>query len=756
MLAVSNRKRDVTNLLLAYGSNIYHQDDSGWSAQDYATLSDDPILLRYIADYSKWEKGGESSADALRILSMLDHPGRAGDLGITLGAPATNIKNITTELRTHHRTDTPSSSNKVGFALVPCKGINPTACLKDRRKREEIRGERRDPDEELARDNTTLREEVATLRAKLSRLRLRREGDERRHLEDNGALKEKTNELRKELKRSEEALAQAVSQRDRQVATLKMEAALLATQMDHLNGDKERLESEADALRARLEVAARELKENQDSREGLERALQCEQHTQRDLEEARGHAKEMDGTLRWEKEHASQWATKGEAVQERLAQLQSDNLLLRQQLEDLQSQGFLKERAVAGAQETFRDLITHLRAEAEKQCADLREQIGRHEAEKANQEGALRQLQQELADTLKKQSMSEASLEVSVHCRNKLEEDKHQLQEEIERIQSRLENEQREVKKLKKLKELAELWLEQEMKRNEQLRKKLEAELARCAQLESANAELWTELSSVWRLQKSYDDLQKSYDDLQKSKLQLEEIAGLRHQVQRHAFDLDRAERYKRDAEDRAKQEVKQKLEEVNLFLQTQAASQEALEQVRAANHAALRHQLESELGKLQRSQQEVDLLKESAHSKLERANEMLAESNTRLLQERSRSGSLLAGGFGGGSLSAGPMRETISFGGLEFSRPLGLAGGLVNPTERPQASKRRVEAYVGKMQKQMEQAIKMELDKSRAEMSAASARILSGSSTLLNRNPNPVSRAYQEYLEEMRKNLGI
>ncbi|KAJ7308282.1 hypothetical protein JRQ81_008811 [Phrynocephalus forsythii] len=292
-----------------------------------------------------------------------------------------------------------------------------------------------------------------------------------------------------------------------------------------------------------------------------------------------------------------------------------------------------------------------------------------------------------------------------------------------------------------------------------QLRKKLEAESARRAQLESANAELQAELSSARRLHKSYDDLQKS-------KLQLEEeIAGLRHQVQRHAFDLDQAERSKRDAEDRAKQEVKQKLEEVNLFLQTQAASQEALEQIRAASHASLRHQmetrirdLESELGKLQRSQQEVDWLKESAHSKLERANEMLAESNARLLQERSRSGSVLAGSFWGGSLSADPAPETLSFGhlgggGLAFSRPLGLAGGLVDPAGRPRASKRRVEAYVAKMQKKMEQAIKMELDKAREEMDAASAHIsmigsVGGSSTLLNPNPDPVSKAYQEYLE--------
>ncbi|KAJ7308446.1 hypothetical protein JRQ81_008995 [Phrynocephalus forsythii] len=644
LLAISSGQRNAVNLLLAYESDVSHRDDSGRSAWDYATMSDNPSLLQNIAYYSKGKKEGESSVDTQRIPSTSDRPGRAGDPG------ATNTEGLL-KLGAEEEEEEEEKEKDLDFPW------------------DSEAGECRDPDEELVLDNAMLREEVATLRAELSRLQLRREEDKRRHLEDNGALEEKSIKLRKELKRSKEALAQAVSQRDGQVAALKTEAALLATQMDHLKGDKEKLENEANALRARLWAATRELEESRDSREGLDRALQLErdeaqrlkdrledearalreangglsqrlgqaerranalegelqqathalryktlllEKTQRDLEEARGRAKELDSALQREKEQASQWAAKGEAIQERLAQLQSDNLLLRQRLEDLQSQGLLKERAVAGAQETIRDLSPTSGPRPRSRCSRRRSgtrswppvaptcgsRLGGTTQKKANQEGVLRQLQQELADALKRQS----SLEISVRCCNKLKEDKQHLQEEIKRIQSRLENERKKVKNLKDLKESAELRLEQEKKRNgelqeeynrirklvgdikkkleeyengetslqdsfhgglknecseidklEQLRKKLEVQSARRAQLELANAELQAKLS-VWRLQKRCDDLQRSYDDLQKSKLQLQEgITGLRHQVQRHTFDLKQAGWYKRDAEDRVK-----------------------------------------------------------------------------------------------------------------------------------------------------------------------------------------------------------
>lgn len=47
-------------------------------------------------------------------------------------------------------------------------------------------------------------------------------------------------------------------------------------------------------------------------------------------------------------------------------------------------------------------------------------------------------MQQELADSLKKQSMTEASLEVSTRYRIDLEEDKQQFLKEIERMKCKV------------------------------------------------------------------------------------------------------------------------------------------------------------------------------------------------------------------------------------------------------------------------------------------------------------------------------
>lgn len=52
----------------------------------------------------------------------------------------------------------------------------------------------------------------------------------------------------------------------------------------------------------------------------------------------------------------------------------------------------------------------------------------------------VRQLQQELADALKKQSMSEASLEVTTRYRSDLEEDKLHLQKELEKVKTEVRN----------------------------------------------------------------------------------------------------------------------------------------------------------------------------------------------------------------------------------------------------------------------------------------------------------------------------
>uniref|UniRef100_A0A8D2CU19 CCDC144C-like coiled-coil domain-containing protein n=1 Tax=Sciurus vulgaris TaxID=55149 RepID=A0A8D2CU19_SCIVU len=73
------------------------------------------------------------------------------------------------------------------------------------------------------------------------------------------------------------------------------------------------------------------------------------------------------------------------------------------------------------------------------ECNHLKERLYQYENEKAEREVVVRQLQQELADTLKKQSMSEASLEVSSRYRISLEDETQDLKKKLAQIRSQLQ-----------------------------------------------------------------------------------------------------------------------------------------------------------------------------------------------------------------------------------------------------------------------------------------------------------------------------
>ncbi|XP_077194533.1 ankyrin repeat domain-containing protein 26 isoform X3 [Paroedura picta] len=928
-----------------------------------------------------------------------------------------------------------------------------------------------DQEKDLLCRNQILQNEIAVLRLELDQIKVHYQEEETRYIGENEALKEKNEELKKELKLNEEALTQTVFQYNGQINVTRTESAMLNSKLERMKEDKGRLEVEFDSYRSRLNFTTQELERTNTSKNDLERTLQRERdewvrlkdkwnhdlsnlqetnnsisqqlskteskanslenelqlvtHTlreknlliegiQRDLSQAQCRVKELENARQMEKDQINKYVVKQESLQERLAQLHSENLLLRQQLEDFQNQGIIKERVVSSVQDRFNDIFTKLRAESEKQfqmiedrnkelltkCNNLRDQVFKYETEKAEREGALRQLQQELADSLKKQSMSEATLEITTRYRNHLEEDKQELQKEIESMKSKLQqseeqyihsqrciqdlrsaldakeskvnvlpqnfqdlllassgvnaavksleehiqrlekenarleatnkeqtsrieilqkdlqdsaflhsrleelitvlqttkvhleeqlnhqkqtvlsitaqdthnmleeelksrtkldahlseldkektallaqfdNENKKVKKLAELKRSMEVQLNQEMKRNSELQKEcnemkkllkiakkklkeyeseenssqtdhqeemksrysemdlevgklktkieelshqLEMESTRCNQLKSTNRDLQEQLSYV-------KILHKDHEKLEKSKLQLEnEVANLRRHVQSNTMDYNQREQYKREVEEQARQEIRQKLEEVNLFLQTQAASQETLEQMRATNNASLKNQLEnrianlqSELARLKKSQQDNIYHRESIHtelekykglyleelktrkalgSKLDRANDKLSEANAKLLHERQKNKSLLTSGFVSGSLSANPGLETIPLGNLSsnltLNGTLSLGGGFINPSGNALSSKTRVEAYLAKMREELEKNITRELDQATTELHTGYVRVTplgstNGSSKNINMDQDEISTAAQQYLDVLKKN---
>ncbi|XP_056195449.1 ankyrin repeat domain-containing protein 26-like isoform X2 [Falco biarmicus] len=957
------------------------------------------------------------------------------------------------------------------------------------KKSEESSSER---EKDLLYKNQLLQDEIAVLRLELNQVRLRHQEEEGKYLEENETLKEKNEDLKKELKLNEEALTQTVLQYNAELDLLKTESAVLTSKLEQTNESKGRLETEIESFRSRLNAAVQELERHRSSEKDADRRfhrerdewhrlqdklhhdlsdmqetnkslsqqlckaeskankLENELHqlkqalrektlllemTQKELSQAQCQAKEYDHARQLEKDQASKLVIKQESLQERLAQLQSENLLLRQQLEDMQNKRIMKAEVVNDVQDRFNNILNKLRADTEKQvylieernkdlnakCSDLREQVFKYETDKVEREGMVRQLQQELADALKKQSMSEASLEVTTRYRSDLEEDKLRLQKELEKVKTELreleeqhlqsehcvhdlkaaldnkerevtassqklqellkassgtnttikqlqedvqrleienarleatvqqqsdriealqrdlqafasvhnhledlitslrttqaaaeghhhqetqkqnmlaltskdlhsmweehlksrfhleervaqldkekaellgqcESERKKVKKLVELKRPVELRLNEEMKRNldlqkdckrlkrllskatkklrvyeergglsqlnlqgemkntssemvnevgrlrtkvDELSQQLEIESKKCMQLEAQNHDLQEELSTM----------RGNHEKLEKSKSQLkEEVANLKHHVDTNMVDRSYLEQYKKEVEERAEQEIRQKLQEVNLFLQTQAASQDRLEQIRASHHASLRNQLkhrirdlERELDRIKNTQQDSIFQKESTQAevekykdlyleevknrrclanKLERANERLAEANAKLLQARHRSKPLIASSVVTGGLAASPVLYSTELGhignNLALNRSLSLGGSFLSPAVNTLASRNRVEAYVakllnqksvrlsllcsqihGKVRQELDEKITKELEQATAELETGSAGAspmvsTDGSSRNIHVDQDPLCRAIQEYRDVLTKNYLI
>ncbi|XP_039236943.1 ankyrin repeat domain-containing protein 26-like, partial [Pipra filicauda] len=215
-----------------------------------------------------------------------------------------------------------------------------------------------------------------------------------------------------------------------------------------------------------------------------------------------------------------------------------------------------------------------------------------------------------------------------------------------------------------------------------------------------------------------------------------------------------------------------------------QAASQDRLEQIRASHHASLRNQLkdrirdlECELDRIKNTQQDSTFQKESTQAevekyrelyleevktrkglakKLERANERLAEANTKLLRERHRSKSLITSSIVSGHLAASPLLYSTGLGhlgnSLGLNRSLSLGGNFLSPTENTLSPRNRVEAYVAKVRQELDEKITRDLQQATAELERGSA----GSSKNLQVDQDPLCRAIEEYRDVLTKNYLI
>ncbi|XP_032827394.2 uncharacterized protein LOC116952292 isoform X1 [Petromyzon marinus] len=360
----------------------------------------------------------------------------------------------------------------------------------------------------LALDNSKLQEEISVLNRDMQRQSASFREREELLMNEKNTLLENLEALRRKVNLNEDALQQAVQKYNVELSNAKAAAEENARRLEQERVGRERALEELETVRKQLLRATSErgdgLEENggpgqperrqrrrdaTELQELLEREgllsqqlsrtesrcseLESERHRQslelvekdhaletcrRELGAARQRAEELDVALRGGREETAKLLVREESQKERMVQAQSDNLLLRQQLQEASAKVLQKEAVVTGIQDRFDDLLSKLQADKNQReqvleernqelvasAICLKETLKKLEDEKNNNEDLLHQRKQDLADALKKLAMSEASLDFTVNHRTALEAEKSQLHNNLESQRQQLLEKERE------------------------------------------------------------------------------------------------------------------------------------------------------------------------------------------------------------------------------------------------------------------------------------------------------------------------
>nr|XP_020726238.1 coiled-coil domain-containing protein 144A-like [Odocoileus virginianus texanus] len=337
-----------------------------------------------------------------------------------------------------------------------------------------------------------MQDEIAMPRLEIDTVKNQNQEKEKKCFEDTEIVKGENDYPQKAIKLNKEMLTKAIFQHTGQLNIPVAENTMLNPELENAKRSKERLETEVESYHSRLAAAIHNRDQGQISQRNLSLAsqkakdktlrlqdpmkfdmaklksdsemlfqglskvenqfnkLKVKLHqtrddlgektlmlepVQRDLLQAEHQKQDIGHMYQIEQGKVKEYLGKQESLEERLSQLQSENMLLRQQLDNAQNRADSKEKTVISIQDQFQQIMKNLRAEHEKQglmleernkdlinkCSHLVERICQYENEKAERKAVVRQLWQELADSLKKQSASEASLEVMSRYHAKLE-----------------------------------------------------------------------------------------------------------------------------------------------------------------------------------------------------------------------------------------------------------------------------------------------------------------------------------------------
>ncbi|KAM7151099.1 ankyrin repeat domain-containing protein 26-like [Molossus nigricans] len=196
------------------------------------------------------------------------------------------------------------------------------------------------------------------------------------------------------------------------------------------------------------------------TREALRERTLVLEGEQRDQSQTQCQKKELEHIYQKQQDKLHEYIKKQGSLEEKLSHLQRKNMLLQQQLDAAHKKAEDKTKTVIEIRDLLQDVIKILQIKYEKpgltlnkrnnECSHLNERIYQYENDKSEGDAGVAHLQQELADTLKKPSMLEASLDGTSHDCMNLEDETQDLKTKLDENRSQTQTSQARLDPLRK------------------------------------------------------------------------------------------------------------------------------------------------------------------------------------------------------------------------------------------------------------------------------------------------------------------
>uniref|UniRef100_M3ZCN6 Ankyrin repeat domain 18A n=1 Tax=Nomascus leucogenys TaxID=61853 RepID=M3ZCN6_NOMLE len=726
ILAVQRSSSSIISLLLQQNINIFSQDTFGQTAEDYAVCCDLRSIEQQILEHKNKILKNRLRNDNQETATM----------------KSANLKKRKEGAKAEHNLTVASEEKQE--RLERSENKQPQDSQSCGKKKDVMHG------------NYMSKRDIAMLKEELYAIKNDNLRKEKEYIHEIKSITEINANFEKSVRLNEEMITKTMAQYSQELSDLKAENSRLNSKLEKEKHNKERLEAEVESLHSRLATAANEyneilerkdlelvlLRADEVSREekmgsnisqltdenefltkqlskarvkfSTLKAKLCEtrdalrektlalESVQLDLKQAQHQIKETKQMHPNEEAKESQSTGKQNSLEERIHQEELKNLLL-ELLKDALKEGNNKEVVIniqGGCLENGKEdlLLEEKNKELMNEYNYLKEKLLQYEKEEAEGEVIVRQLQEELADHLKKFSMSESPLEGTSHCHINLDETRTS-KKKLFQVESQPEEKHEEFRKLFELISSLDYNVDQIRKKNHELEeeatgykkclemtinmlnafgnedfschadlnkdqvkmdilfKKLkqkfddlmaekEAVSSKCVNLAKDNEVLHQELLSMRKVQEECEKLEKD-------KKMLEEVVlNLKTHMEKDMVELGKAQEYKLELDEGTRQAIEKSVE---IQSQERAENEKQLEQLNRDNTALLKKKeltlkdVECKFSKMKTAYEEVTTELEeykealaitlkanhSMSKKLMKSDEKIAMISTMLLMEK-------------------------------------------------------------------------------------------------------------------------